>query len=116
MLADAMEEEEGAASGKKGGRRRCKGKAGNEDGEKIDGRAGPKSEHVVLSKTIDYITELLSEHNVLTQRLMLARGTLPLDHPLLQRHPDAPPPLWERKWTGGDGKGGDDDEDDEMES
>lgn len=47
MLAEAMEEEEG----KKGGRRRCRGKAGNEDGEKTDGRAGPKSEHVVLSKS-----------------------------------------------------------------
>jgi hypothetical protein len=58
MLAEAMEEDEGAASGKKGGRRRCKGKAGNEDGEKIDGRAGPKSEHVVLSKSQcpDYIS------------------------------------------------------------
>ncbi|KAG1745556.1 hypothetical protein EDD22DRAFT_918750 [Suillus occidentalis] len=115
MLAEAMEEEEAAANGKKGGRRRCKSKAAaaNEDTDKVDGRAGPKSEHVVLSKTIDYVTELLSEHDVFKQRLMVARSALPLDHPLLQRHPDAPPPLWERKWTGGDGKCGDDEDDDE---
>ncbi|KAG0694919.1 hypothetical protein DFH29DRAFT_957731 [Suillus ampliporus] len=112
MLAEAMEEEELGANGKKAGRRRCKGRAG-EDGEKIDGRAGPKSEHVVLSKTIDYVTELLSEHDVFKQRLMVARSTLPLDHPLLKRHPDAPPPLWERKWTGGESKDGDEEDDDE---
>jgi hypothetical protein len=51
MLAEAMEEEEAVANGKKGGRRRCKGKTANDDGEKVDGRAGPKSEHVVLSKS-----------------------------------------------------------------
>ncbi|KAG2353804.1 hypothetical protein BDR07DRAFT_1329215 [Suillus spraguei] len=115
MLAEAMEEDEAVASGKKVGRRRCKGKAANDDGEKVDGRAGPKSEHVVLSKTIEYVTELLSEHDVFKQRLMVARSALPLDHPLLQRHPDAPPQLWERKWTGGEAKDGDeDDEDDES--
>jgi len=51
MLAETMEDEEGSANGKRGGRRRCKGRAATEDGEKIDGRAGPKSEHVVLSKS-----------------------------------------------------------------
>lgn len=51
MLAGAMEDEEEGANGKKVGAKRCKGKARNEDGEKIDGRAGPKSEHVVLSKS-----------------------------------------------------------------
>ncbi|KAG1737301.1 hypothetical protein EDB19DRAFT_1718480 [Suillus lakei] len=113
MLAEAMEEEEAGVNGKKGGKRRCKGKAGNDDGEKVDGRAGPKSEHVVLSKTIDYVTELLSEHDVFKQRLIVARSALPLDHPLLQCHPDTPPPLWERKWTGGEAKDGDEEEDDE---
>lgn len=113
MLAEAMEEEEAAVNGKKGGRRRCKGKAATDDSEKVDGRAGPKSEHVVLSKTIDYVTELLREHDVFKQRLMVARSALPLDHPLLQRHPDAPPPLWERRWTGGDAKDGDEEDDDE---
>ncbi|KIK36539.1 hypothetical protein CY34DRAFT_811228 [Suillus luteus UH-Slu-Lm8-n1] len=117
MLAEAMEEEAAAAAnGKKGGggRRRCKGKAANDDNDKVDGRSGPKSEHVVLSKTIDYVTELLSEHDVFKQRLMVARSALPLDHPLLQRHPDAPPPLWERKWSGGDAKDGDEDDDEES--
>ncbi|KAG2034991.1 hypothetical protein BDR03DRAFT_869053 [Suillus americanus] len=114
MLAEAIEEEEANANGKKAGRRRCKGKAANDDGEKVDGRAGPKSEHVVLSKTIDYVTELLAEHDVFKQRLMVARSALPLDHPLLQRHPDAPPPLWERKWTGGEAKDGDEEDDEES--
>lgn len=112
MLAEAMEEE-AAANGKKAGRRRCKAKSANDDGEKADGRAGPKSEHVVLSKTIDYVTELLSQHEVFKQRLMVARSALPVDHPLLRRHPDSPPPLWERKWTGGEAKDGEEDEDEE---
>ncbi|KAG1861021.1 hypothetical protein C8R48DRAFT_635857 [Suillus tomentosus] len=112
MLAEAMEEE-AAANGKKAGRRRCKAKSANDDGEKADGRAGPKSEHVVLSKTIDYVTELLSQHEVFKQRLMVARSALPVDHPLLRRHPDSPPPLWERKWTGGETKDGEEDEDEE---
>lgn len=111
MLAEAMEEEEAGANGKKAGRRR---KPVNDDGEKVDGRAGPKSEHVVLSKTIDYVTELLSEHDVFKQRLMVARSNLPLDHPLLKRHPDASPPLWERKWTGGEAKDGDEEDDEES--
>lgn len=46
---------------------------------------------------------------------MVARSALPVDHPLLRRHPDSPSPLWERKWTGGEAKDGED-EDDEEES
>lgn len=53
--------------------------------------------------------ELLAEREVLMQRLQVARSNLPVDHPLL---PDAPLPLWERKWTGGE-KGNDEDDDDD---
>lgn len=47
------------------------------------------------------------------QRLHVARSSLPVDHQSLQPHPDAPLPLWERKWTGGEAKGNDDDDDDD---
>ncbi|KAI5983373.1 hypothetical protein EDD15DRAFT_2376500 [Pisolithus albus] len=106
------EEERIMAHGKGRGRRRGKSK---EDGERIDGRAGPRSENVVLSKTIDYVNELLSEREGLMQRLHVARSILPPNHPLLQRHPDAPPPLWERRWTGGQFNEGEDDDDDDDE-
>ncbi|KAG8213282.1 hypothetical protein J3R82DRAFT_11757 [Butyriboletus roseoflavus] len=106
------EDEQQLADGKPKGRRRGKGKAKVDDGEKIDGRAGPRSEYVVLSKTIDHLHELLSEREILMQRLQMARSALPVDHPLQHPQPDAPLPLWERKWTGGE-KGDDDDDDDD---
>ncbi|PFH47853.1 hypothetical protein AMATHDRAFT_151129, partial [Amanita thiersii Skay4041] len=71
-------------------------------GERIDGRAGPRSENIVLSKTIDYINELISERTALLARLERARYSLPHSHPAL-----APPleqPLWEREWKGGEGR------------
>ncbi|KAI6108047.1 hypothetical protein F5141DRAFT_1120349 [Pisolithus sp. B1] len=104
------EEERITANGKGRGRRRGKSK---EDGERIDGRAGPRSENVVLSKTIDYVNDLLFEREGLMQRLHVARNILPPNHPLLQRHPDTPPPLWERRWTGGQSNEGEDDDDDD---
>lgn len=67
----------------------------------------------LLSLAIDYLHELLSEREALTQRLHVARSTLPADHPLLQPQSDALLPLWERKWTGGEMKGNDDDDDDD---
>lgn len=57
--------------------------------------------------------ELLAEREALMQRLQVARSTLPVDHPLLHPQPDAPLPLWERKWTGGEKGNDDDDEDDD---
>lgn len=124
-----VEDEQQLADGKTKSRRRGKGKTKNDDGERVDGRAGPRSENVVLSKSksfhtkstvslspvlaIDYIHELLSEREVLMQRLQVTRGVLPVDHPLLHPWPDASLPLWERKWTGGEGKDNDDDDDDD---
>lgn len=61
---------------------------------------------------IDYLHELLSERDALMQRLQVARTALPPNHPLLQPRPDAPLPLWERKWSGGE-KGNDEDEDED---
>ncbi|KAH9902891.1 hypothetical protein C8Q73DRAFT_785517 [Cubamyces lactineus] len=89
----------GGAGGDKGKKKR-KG-----EGEKADGRAGPRSENVVLQKTIDYITELLDDRAALAQRLQIARGILPLGHPAAQldpRHLDPQGvPLWDREWNGG---------------
>lgn len=45
------EDEQLLADGKAKGRRRGKGKAKVDDGERVDGRAGPRSEYVVLSKS-----------------------------------------------------------------
>src|ERR1700722_4285933 len=93
------------------------------------------------SKAIEYINDLLSERNALLSRLTRARSALPPAHPALvpgaRCYTLAPPPkstnedgggggkttvgpptpvlIWEREWTGGDGRNGDDDEDDEEE-
>jgi len=48
------EEERALVNGKTRNRRRGKGRAACEDGEKTDGRAGPRSENVVLSKSASY--------------------------------------------------------------
>ncbi|KAI0661595.1 hypothetical protein C8Q70DRAFT_910418, partial [Cubamyces menziesii] len=90
----------GAGAGGEKGKKKRKGES-----EKTDGRAGPRSENVVLQKTIDYITELLDDRAALVQRLQIARGILPLGHPAAQldpRHLDAQGvPLWDREWNGG---------------
>ncbi|KAJ7476074.1 hypothetical protein FB451DRAFT_1132807 [Mycena latifolia] len=118
-LRDAIREEEAlsamqhVASSGKGKRGRGRGRA--EDGtEKIDGRAGPRSENVVLSKTIDYMNELLSEREALNARLDRARAVLPPGHPA--RTPAYPDPLWEREWKGGLGDADEDADEDEDDS
>lgn len=96
---------------------------GRDGEERVDGRAGPRSENIVLSKTIEYINELLDERSALLARLHRARTTLPPGHPALivpprkrsgqdtnsipsgQEEEDGP--LWEREWQGGLGKLGD---------
>ncbi|KAJ3873867.1 hypothetical protein F5051DRAFT_336906 [Lentinula edodes] len=83
-------------------------------GEKIDGRAGPRSENIVLGKTIEYIKELLHDRQDLLARLERARSSIAPDHP--SGKPLDPLPLWEREWKGGSGKEGDaEDEEDEDE-
>ncbi|KAG6830876.1 hypothetical protein H0H92_014241 [Tricholoma furcatifolium] len=90
--------------------------------EKPDGRAGPRSENVVLSKTIDYINELQDERSALLARLHRARSALPPGHPALvppisrigggeDDDADGVPP-WEREWKGGSGgaSGGEDED------
>ncbi|KAI0360011.1 hypothetical protein OH77DRAFT_1394809, partial [Trametes cingulata] len=93
----------GVGSTGPGGEKAKKKRKGESD--KSDGRAGPRSENVVLQKTIDYITALLADRAALAQRLEIARGILPLGHPAAQvdpRHLDAQGvPLWEREWNGG---------------
>jgi hypothetical protein len=114
-------------AGKK--RRSKKGAVVNEkdlddrDRDKIDGRAGPRSENIVLSKSmesffffskffvsssiilliaIEYIQHLLTERSSLLTRLQRAKACLPVGHPALTTlNPDPP---WEREWKGGEGK------------
>ncbi|EPQ52627.1 hypothetical protein GLOTRDRAFT_131862 [Gloeophyllum trabeum ATCC 11539] len=108
-LRAAIAREEAEERREKGkARRRGKGREGREAeaeaAERADGRAGPRSENIVLQKTIDYITALLDERSALLTRLQHARARLPPSHPALHP-PSAPPPLWEREWTGGTGDG-----------
>ncbi|KAG9224546.1 hypothetical protein CCMSSC00406_0002303 [Pleurotus cornucopiae] len=65
--------------------KRTRGKTTKDEAanDKVDGRAGPRSENVVLSKTIDYITELLAEQSTLLDRMRTARSALPFGHPAL---------------------------------
>ncbi|KII85173.1 hypothetical protein PLICRDRAFT_63415, partial [Plicaturopsis crispa FD-325 SS-3] len=115
------EQEQAAASGRRndsrgGGTKKGKGKAkrgSQDDIEKADGRAGPRSENVVLQKTIDYIQDLISERSALLTRLHAAAAVLPPTHP---SHPSRLPSeerLWEREWTGGHGHEDEDEEYDE---
>ncbi|KAF9533892.1 hypothetical protein CPB83DRAFT_413766 [Crepidotus variabilis] len=109
--------ERGAAGGGGGGRRRRKKAAGKEEKDRIDGRAGPRSENVVLMKTIEHIQTLLSDTQSLKTRLQNARAMLPAGHPALvpstqthssQTHSggELEQPLWEREWKGGQGRMG----------
>ncbi|CAL1716248.1 unnamed protein product [Somion occarium] len=83
----------------------------------LDGRAGPRSENVVLQKTIDHLNALLNERTELLQRLQYARNLLPSNHPALVVSPEhldsqTGVPLWDREWGGGTGLGADGDGDD----
>ncbi|KAJ7455261.1 hypothetical protein B0H11DRAFT_1819435 [Mycena galericulata] len=114
-LRDAIREEEilTGVSLSKGKRGRGRGKA--DDGlDKVDGRAGPRSENVVLSKTIDYMNELLADRDSLRTRLERAHAVLPPGHPA--RTPMQADPLWEREWKGGVGHADDDADEEEDES
>lgn len=94
----------------------------DKDKEKIDGRAGPMSENMVLSKSvqfyfifkvfqslcimsltaIEHIQHLLTERSSLLTRLQHARASLPAGHPALNTLDPDPP--WEKEWKGGEGK------------
>ncbi|PSR78996.1 hypothetical protein PHLCEN_2v7183 [Hermanssonia centrifuga] len=111
-LKEAIRQEEEiarAAEDDKGRKRRRRGKAASqpEEGDKFDGRAGPKSENVVLQKTIDHLHALLTEQETLKSRLIRARTALVPGHPALSissKHLDERGmPLWEREWNGGTG-------------
>ncbi|KAJ7678994.1 hypothetical protein DFH06DRAFT_1290806 [Mycena polygramma] len=118
-LRDAIREEEALTASQhppanaKGKRGRGRGRA-EDGGEKVDGRAGPRSENVVLSKTIDYMSELLADRDALRSRLERARSALPPGHPA--RTPLQSEPLWEREWKGGAGQPDEDAEDEEDDS
>ncbi|TFY50799.1 hypothetical protein EVJ58_g10883, partial [Rhodofomes roseus] len=119
-LREALAQEEAngggeAESSAKGRKRRKK----IEDNA-LDGRAGPKSENVVLQKTIDYIRALLDDREALFSRLQNARHVLGEGHPALvltsELRDISGVPLWDREWNGGTGidEGADDDDGDEF--
>ncbi|KAL5504282.1 hypothetical protein ACEPAH_8356 [Sanghuangporus vaninii] len=112
-LADSAPDSENVLREKPKKKNRGK-RAMSESGEKIDGRAGPRSENVVLQKTIDYIHELLEDRKALLERLNRARSKLSPGHPALVPLQDVC--LWEREWTGGTGTTDDGDSDDEDDS
>jgi len=69
-------------------------------GEKIDGRAGPKSEAVVLAKTVEYMRQLLDDREASLARLAevqqeLADSGFTVED---QVQPDAPQSPWNVKW------------------
>ncbi|KIM84325.1 hypothetical protein PILCRDRAFT_818670 [Piloderma croceum F 1598] len=99
-----------AAAGSKG-KKKNRGKLLNDDGEKVDGRAGPRSENVVLQKTIDHIEDLLADRTELLARLNTARNSLVRGHPLFTS--GSRDPLWEREWTGGQAAEDDEEDDDD---
>ncbi|KAK1222870.1 hypothetical protein PQX77_014292 [Marasmius sp. AFHP31] len=139
-LRDAIRQEEEAqqangANGTKGPakpkRTRGKGKVDEGTGEKVDGRAGPRSENIVLGKSellpsramvlvsiiipaIDYINDLLKDRQALLARLDRARSSLGPNHPSCAST-DSATPLWERQWNGGSGKDADAEEEEEEE-
>ncbi|CUA76066.1 hypothetical protein RSOLAG22IIIB_02073 [Rhizoctonia solani] len=73
-------------------RRRPRGRSFAADGERLDGRAGPRSESVVLVKTIDHLKDLLATRQELLSRVQELRTGDPGG--------DSP---WERMWDGGTG-------------
>jgi hypothetical protein len=126
-----------SAAGSKG-KKKARGRFGD-DGEKVDGRAGPRSENIVLQKSqyfffffflwpnssspwdlsivlciaIDYVQDLLIDRKDLLARLHIARNSLARGHPLLLS--DGREMLWEREWTGGEHDADDEDDDDDEE-
>jgi hypothetical protein len=144
--ADDGKETKGRTTRNRRGRTR-----GKSEDEKVDGRAGPRSENVVLSKcehlgfhvvieftliplpAIEYIEQLVQERSALLTRFKAARSSLSPTDPALvldaesfesslspgcsKPPPDGiPVPLWEREWSGGEGRiGDDDDEEDELD-
>jgi len=124
-LREAICAEEEANSALGLGKKRRRNRIGD-DGEKVDGRAGPRSENIVLAKSkphasvsctqvhtlvaVEYIQQLLAERQHFTERLQRAWAMLPPGHPALGlARPPGELPLWEREWSGGlDAKDDDD--------
>ncbi|KAF9267971.1 hypothetical protein L218DRAFT_854748 [Marasmius fiardii PR-910] len=121
-LREAIRQEEtqqtsgvdGSKGSVKARRGRGRGKVDEGTGEKIDGRAGPRSENIVLSKTIEYINELLKDRETLLGRLHRIKLSLGPNHPS-NLNSNSGPPLWERVWTGGSGKDADAEDEEEEE-
>ncbi|CAE6424728.1 unnamed protein product [Rhizoctonia solani] len=92
IAAAEADDAEHAVDGDGRRRRRSRGRSFITDGERIDGRAGPRSESVVLVKTIDHLKDLLATRQALLSRVQELRAGDP--------GADSP---WERTWDGGTG-------------
>ncbi|CAE6425151.1 unnamed protein product [Rhizoctonia solani] len=92
IAAAEADEAEHAVDGEGRRRRRSRGRSSAADGERMDGRAGPRSESVVLVKTIDHLKDLLATRQELISRVQELRAGDPGG--------DCP---WERSWDGGTG-------------
>ncbi|CAE6410710.1 unnamed protein product [Rhizoctonia solani] len=92
IAAAEADDTEHAADGEGRRRRRSRARSSAADGERIDGRAGPRSESVVLVKTIDHLKDLLATRQELISRVQELRAGDPGG--------DSP---WERAWEGGTG-------------
>lgn len=105
IAAAEADEAEQTTDGDGRRRRRSRGRSSATEGERVDGRAGPRSESVVLVKTIDHLKDLLASRQELLSRVQeLRAGGLGGDSP------------WERNWDGGTGlapEGGDEEDDGE---
>ncbi|KDN50511.1 hypothetical protein RSAG8_01009, partial [Rhizoctonia solani AG-8 WAC10335] len=92
IAAAEADDAEHVVDGESRRRRRSRGRSSAADGERIDGRAGPRSESVVLVKTIDHLKDLLATRQELLSRVQELRAGDPGG--------DSP---WERAWEGGTG-------------
>ncbi|GAA5916896.1 hypothetical protein JCM6882_007448 [Rhodosporidiobolus microsporus] len=124
---EEYEERLAAVSGAKGGKRGKAGRGrGGESttgalmggievgGEKVDGRAGPKSEAVVLGKTVEHLRLLLTNRQTLLTRLSSLHSTasaqsIPLSPPTSAGYPGAGAKqvagAWDKPWEEGWMKG-----------
>lgn len=83
-LREALEKDEGEDTGGEGGAAGDNGGSYEVGGERLDGRAGPRSEAVVLGKSVEHLRHLLEIHRDLRSRrdharLKLARKSFSVD-------------------------------------
>ncbi|KIM33226.1 hypothetical protein M408DRAFT_326012 [Serendipita vermifera MAFF 305830] len=109
-----LAEQEAMDSKKKRGKAKGTVAAASAAGDGLDGRAGPKSESVVLTETIDHMELLAARKDELLARLAKAQSHFPPGQNVINAEASA---IWEKEWDGGTGieDGEEDDEDDDED-